>query len=99
MREWKTENGGITVWNEIPIFFSFFWPNSSSSEIQGGLTGVTVVSDHPTSTTNPVILPQATRLVKLDDENETDGTCTALSASSMTKILRLRYLIYLEILK
>ena len=39
------------------------------------LTGVTVVSSHPQSTTSPVIRPQAVKASKAEGVNDIDGTC------------------------
>jgi hypothetical protein len=38
------------------------------------LTGVIVVSNHPQSTTKPVIRPQALSASKAEEVNETEGT-------------------------
>lgn len=40
----------------------------------GTRTGVIVVSNHPTSTTSPVIRPHATSARRLEGVNATDGT-------------------------
>jgi hypothetical protein len=39
-------------------------------------TGVTVVSNHPQSTTSPVMRPQAARASTDDGVNATEGTCS-----------------------